>query len=1307
MRRIHLFSVRVLRGILWLVLAITVFLAVIVTGLRLTLPHLNDYRSTVASWLSEETDMAVDFSHLQGEWHFSGPSLVVDNVQFGRVFPPHSLVKVKQLQVEWNLWQSLLQGHLVLHNVRLDGVRLDLTQYSPNWWSKGQQTSPDHHLANRLNTLLLQQLQRFSITNSQVILTTPNNGIKTLFIPELYWQNRGFEHQVQGAIQVADSPRDKVTLMANLTEPNGQLSHLQGKLYLKGQNISLRPWLAPWIAKSVDIYQAQTSFQAWINIAGGTLGQSLLSLDHGRLHWQRGQIKNTVQWNHGFVQLTPTDKHKEWQITAQQMALSTNGYSWPIWSATAHWSPTAWQGEVSALSLQSIRPLLSLTTLPQSDINNIDAIAPRAALKNLRFSSQKKRPPVFSFEFIDGGLNHWRWLPEMHRLSGKIAGSMEQGVLDLALNHDTLPYGRFFARPLIIKKSHVQVHWQKKGETWRIIAPSLSLSTPDLSLKGQFGLTILPNASPRLSLMTTVNIYRVSQVWRYLPRAAMSNQLADYLSQALQGGTVKNAHILWYGKLSDFPYHNGKGIFEASVPLQQGAFQFSPLWPAVHDLQLTALFENDKMYLHGTHGVTEGAVTRLIQGQADLSPKGKLALAIDIQVKNGELVRRYMNKTPLKSSVGKTLAEVNVSDPISAQLHLMIPFGKEAIQSWGTVNLPNNQVSLQTPPMTLTQARGQLSFYNDEIKISQLKANWLQQPVRLNLVGGEKNQNYHLNVGLSGDWDPIKLPFPQVRSLQSDIHGHLPWNASVNVDFVPNNVTYQGQVNLSMDRMSTNYPYPLALSVGNGETWKVLVNGDKFGLNGVVSSPNILYQTHLDFHSKTPKITHMDLQLGQNLTPYTWPLTQSRIAIQCDKLNVDRWIQIASKWWSKSTTKLTSATQSDASSFSVPMPSEIVAQIGQLKLGDLWWHGVSLSAYEQAHLWQAFFSSKETQGTVTWHPNTELNIDLQTAHFSLPPLRQWSLNHSVKQAGTDDEQAIWITPFDQKIFQAIPSINLNMKDVWVQGRQVGAINGVLRKDNHSLTLDHLNVVSKDAKLSLSGQWQLADENNYTHFRLHLQGKNSSSLMAMFGVKGGIHDSPFDTNLALSWSGTPWAIVRKTLNGTLNTELGEGVISGVGNDATRLLGFFSLDSLIRRLKLDFSDLSDDGFAFDRIKGSAIVQNGIVSTHDVTMKSPVGDMSLRGDINLNTEKINAKAVFVPDLASSLPTLVAFAVAPQSALYVLAASTLLAPFIDVFTQIHYAIEGNMFAPSVHELSRYKGRYQVPNILEEEKAHPGALYH
>lgn len=1302
-----LFFVRLLRGAMWLVLAVTVALAIAVTGLRLALPHLNDYRHSVATWLSHETDMAVNFSHLQGKWQFDGPSLTVENVEFGHVFPAHSLVKVRALQVEWDIWQSLKQGRLVLHNVRLDGVRLDLTQFSPNWWSKGAHTTPDHHLANRLNQLLLHQLQRFSIVQSQVILTMPNGEVKTLFVPELFWRNENNRHQAQGRIQVADSPADQLQLMADLTEPDNKLSGLQGEIYLKGQNVSLRPWLAPWIDHSVSIQKADTSFQAWLSLEPGTLGNVLIALDKGQLCWQRAKQQQDIRWQKGVVRLSPIHDHQGWQWSVRHVDAMTNGYAWSSWTATGAWSPQSWQGQISHLSVAKILPLVSLSSVSAKAWSALSQIAPKGDLEQIHISAEKGQTPQFSMQFVNGGMKHWRWLPSMHKLQAQIRGSFTQGQIEWALLQDTLPYGKVFAKPLNITQSHGQLRWKKQGDVWRIFSPNLDVITPDVSVKGQFSLSIPPKRSPLLSLMTQVNVKRVSQVWRYLPRAAMSTQLADYLSQALQGGQVKNGHLLWYGRLSDFPYHDGKGIFQASVPLKNGVFQFDRRWPAVKDLAMTALFENDKLYLNATHGVTEGAVATSIRGQAELSGQGVLDLTANIRAKDGEQVRQYMDKTPLKSSVGKTLAQINVSDPLTAQLHLSIPFGKGDVKAWGSVDLRGNTVALQTPPLVLKQATGQLRFDDAKIDVKDLDARWLSQPVTLNLSGAPQGENYNLSVALGGHWRLSDVPYLPLNALKKHVSGHLPWLAQVDLAFKPKGFTYQGKVNLPMSGVSSQLPYPLHLDVNSGQTWRVDIKGDDRGLQGSIITPNLLYQMQMAFASQGPKIEAMDLQLGKGLTPYHWPLTQSRVAIQCDELDLDQWIHLLSTLWAeKAKQPETAQATSSSSSFSVPLPSEVVAQIGRLKLGDLWWHGVGISAYDQQNLWQAFISSQETQGTVTWQPNKQLNIDLQTAHFSLPPLRRWSLNASVQQSAKASLGAEWITPFDRKVFAAIPSIHLKMKDVWVQGRQVGEIDGVLVHNSNNITLKRLNVTSKDAKLALTGQWQLAGARNYTHFRLHLQGKNSTSLMAMFGVKGGIHDSPFDTHLSLDWAGTPWAIVPASLNGVINTELGEGIISGVGNDATRLLGFFSLDTLIRRLRLDFSDLSEDGFAFDRIKGSAIVQNGIISTQNVTMKAPAGDMSLKGNINLNTEKINAKVTFVPDLASGLPTLAAFAVAPQSALYVLAASTLLAPFIDVFAQIHYSIEGNMFAPTVKEISRDKERYDVSSFLKQTEQNFKTLY-
>ena len=57
-------------------------------------------------------------------------------------------------------------------------------------------------------------------------------------------------------------------------------------------------------------------------------------------------------------------------------------------------------------------------------------------------------------------------------------------------------------------------------------------------------------------------------------------------TKAIHGGHVKTAKLLWYGNLSDFPYQNNDGIFQAKVGLKQTQFGFDTAWPTLDESAL-------------------------------------------------------------------------------------------------------------------------------------------------------------------------------------------------------------------------------------------------------------------------------------------------------------------------------------------------------------------------------------------------------------------------------------------------------------------------------------------------------------------------------------------------------------------------------------------------------------------------------------------------------------------------------------------------------------------------------------------------
>jgi uncharacterized protein YhdP len=167
---------------------------------------------------------------------------------------------------------------------------------------------------------------------------------------------------------------------------------------------------------------------------------------------------------------------------------------------------------------------------------------------------------------------------------------------------------------------------------------------------------------------------------------------------------------------------------------------------------------------------------------------------------------------------------------------------------------------------------------------------------------------------------------------------------------------------------------------------------------------------------------------------------------------------------------------------------------------------------------------------------------------------------------------------------------------------------------------------------------------------------------------------------------------------MKTKLGKGVISDVSG-AARLLGLFSLDSIIRKMQLDFSDVFDKGMAFNSITGSGRVRDGVFVTNDIKMDAVAGDMRIKGLADLSKQTVDAEVSFTPDMTSGIPIITAFAVTPQTALVVLAVTTVISPVVEVVTQVNYSVKGPLDSPTVSEISRSSGEYTLPEDLKKEK--------
>lgn len=1275
---------------MWLVLTVLVLAAVAISGLRFYLPQLNEYREPIRQWASDQIDMDLDVDLVEGHWRNLGPSLVLQGVKVNLPGAPESLVKVGDVSMQLDMLGSVLNLSPVFQDIRIDELSLDLTRLSGSDSNKAA-SSEQSQMATieRLEELLFVQLGQFSVRNSDITLLSPADEKLRVDIQQLKWDTHNRQRRAEGIVSIADTHFSQMQVIANLSD-NRSWAKMSGDIYLQARNLSVTPWLNKQHLTDTNITGSNLNAEVWLTLSNGALQQSLVKLDDSFLRWQLGEDKHQFRVKQGLVKLLPLENESGepgWRIDSDQMVLETDKAQWPAFDIAASWLPSDWQLAATHLSLEHLQPFITFLPDDSALVDVLSTLQPSGQISDIRVAAKGDDAPQFSFHVSQLGVKQWELLPGIHKLDATVAGNTQGGRAVVNLQDDELPYGDVFQAPLKIDAADVTAYWQVGDDGWRLWSDKIDVTTPHLKVDGQFRLDFPAEAPSWLSFYGEASLNNAGETWRYLPTLALGRSLTDYLSAAIRGGQAKSAQLLWYGELSDFPYGNHDGVFQAYVPLRNGTFSFDTAWPELTDLKLDLLFENDFMYLDATHAKTMGATASRVTGDAELSSDGHLKLKVDLAAE-GEQVRDYMLATPLVDSVGAALTTVQVGGPVTSQFELDIPFDGTDVRAWGSAELTGNQVQLEAPPLTLEGASGTITFDDDKVSAEALTANLLAQPLTVGFTGNSVADGYRVDVALGGDWQIETLQQQVQDPLLAKVKGRTRWQGSVGVDLNDTGFKYQVGIEAALADAVSSLPYPLALKSGSPDAFKLDVAGNGQALVGKAILPDVLYQAKINLTGEKLNIDASQMAVGSTALR-SLKHGEHGLDIVADKVDGDRWADLISAVHDNVEAEAVSGSASVKPD--IPTPSRIGAKVRQLKLASLDWNRVDLSANKRGETWQIRLDSREAKGLARWPQGQPLDLVIDTFHLNLPQVD----DTKIKERYKPQRDIPAATDFDRSMMANMPEIDLVLRDAWLQGYRLGEVSGKLRREGNMLELVNFTVDSGATSLNLDGHWSLDGDRSETQIAFDIDGQNSSDLMGRFGISGGIQGAKFSTYASIQWQGAPWSMHRETLTGELKSETGQGVISDIGG-AGRLLGLFSIDSLIRRMQLDFSGIFDEGLAFNYIRGSGRIENGLFATDNIKMQALAGDMFIRGSANLVNETVDAKVRFTPDFTSGIPVLTAFAVAPQTAIYVFAISTALSPVLDVFTQVNYVVKGSIDSPVVTEQSRFTGEYNVSEMLE-----------
>ena len=1257
---------RRLPGILLLTgAALVVIAALLVSGLRIALPHLDAWRPEILNKIESATGMPVEASQLSASWQNFGPTLEAHDIR--AELKDGGEFSVKRVTLALDVWQSLLHMRWQFR---------DLTFWQLRFRTNTPITSggsDDSLEASHISDLFLRQFDHFDLRDSEVSFLTPSGQRAELAIPQLTWLNDPRRHRAEGLVSLSSltGQHGVMQVRMDLRDDEGLLSN--GRVWLQADDIDLKPWLGKWMQDNIALETAQFSLEGWMTIDKGDVTGGDVWLKQGGASWLGEKQTHTLSVDNLTAHITR--ENPGWQFSIPDTRITMDGKPWPSGALTLAWVPEQDVGgkdnkrsdelrirasNLELAGLEGIRPLAAKlspalgdvwrSTQPSGKINTLALDIPLQAADKTRFQAS----------WSDLAWKQWKLLPGAEHFSGTLSGSVENGLLTASMKQAKMPYETVFRAPLEIADGQATISWLNNDKGFQLDGRNIDVKAKAVHARGGFRYLQPANDEPWLGILAGISTDDGSQAWRYFPENLMGKDLVDYLSGAIQGGEADNATLVYGGNPQLFPYKHNEGQFEVLVPLRNAKFAFQPDWPALTNLDIELDFINDGLWMK-TDGVNLGGV-RASNLTAVIPDYSKEKLLIDADIKGpGKAVGPYFDETPLKDSLGATLQELQLDGDVNARLHLDIPLNGELVTAKGEVTLRNNSLFIKPLDSTLKNLSGKFSFINGDLQSEPLTASWFNQPLNVDFSTKEGAKAYQVAVNLNGNWQPAKtgvLP----EAVNEALSGSVAWDGKVGIDLPYHaGATYNVELNGDLKNVSSHLPSPLAKPAGEPLPVNVKVDGNlnSFDLTGQAGADN-------HFNSRW--------LLGQKLTldRAIWaadsktlpPLPeQSGVELNMPPMNGAEWLALFQKGAAESV--------GGAASF----PQHITLRTPMLSLGNQQWNNLSIVSQPTANGTQVEAQGREINATLAMRNNAPWLANIKYLYY----------NPSVAKTRGDSTPSSPFPTTERINFRGWPDAQIRCAECWFWGQKFGRIDSVLTISGDTLTLTNGLIDTGFSRLTADGEWVNNPGNERTSLKGKLRGQKIDAAAEFFGVTTPIRQSSFNVDYDLHWRKAPWQPDEATLNGIIHTQLGKGEITEINTGhAGQLLRLLSVDALMRKLRFDFRDTFGEGFYFDSIRSTAWIKDGVMHTDDTLVDGLEADIAMKGSVNLVRRDLNMEAVVAPEISATVGVAAAFAVNPIVGAAVFAASKVLGPLWSKVSILRYHISGPLDDPQINEVLR-----------------------
>lgn len=1284
---------KIIRSLIYLAASLVILLAVAVGLFRLLLPRLPEYQEEMKAWADAAIGMQVEFADMNARWRLRGPELTFHDAELTLHAAESSLLTAGEVSVGVSLLRLLRDRELIVDRIVIRDTHLTLQQSEDEGWLI--QGIPFADIAGSRNTATGQTGDVVIVVDNIAIdYLLPNGDVDMSFVIDNLEISRDESRLVIDA--VIDLPdrigqRLYVSAAQHVDDPGTGT----WQFFVEGKGISI----TGSSVLAAQLLPQFPQFQSGTLDLSASIQWSDAGIDHATADVVISDLMSAAS-----VVLAPFDLQGRleyskdangWLVSASNLVVSTVDGVWPRSTLNVDVGTTDDQ-EISSVSASA--SYLNLDDakyiaewLPQKLRLQVGEFDPSGVLRGLQLSlgDLRSERPRFSFstELDEVGVAARDAMPGLRRLSGLIRTNNAGGRLEIDSPGLIVDLASQLAEPISFDDAAGTFIWRRNAQGTIILSDNILIRNADFDSQSSVQISLPPGgASPVIDLQSDWSINNIASVKRYLPAKLIKPGLYRWLNRALVAGKVTHGTTQLSGPLDKFPFDHGEGIFRVESQIENATLRYSDQWPDVQNMSVEIIVEGTHLYSHRNASINAG--NSVVDARIEIPDLRLPILSIDAFA-TGSLasILEFSRRSPIAKVFGEHLADLSVDGDASFNLVLSYPIKDRESYNFSTrIQVSGGTLAFKGFGPTLTELNGIVNVSRDGVSSESLFGRFLGGQMDIDLrSAGDALPSYTVIAEATGRLSASGVIAEIAPSLEHIIDGSANYTASF---YFPKAGVEQPQpfkivIDSDLDGFSIDLPLPVGKPNDAAMPMSVSIDFPETGRINATGSLSDKLNWTLSFINKEDLGWDFDrggLAVGGNY-PEQPEIRGLRIVGNTETVNLNDWLALGGRG---------NGDGSSSSSSVADRIRSIDLVVGNFGVMGQNFKNHRFELHRSAEDWLVQVSGEQASGSVIvpydFQSGRPLVVDMQT--LILPGADHVPTDAAANEDLTDPRK--------------LPPLSISVKNFAIGTRFIGQLDAEFAITERGL--ESVSLLSRDSSFSVEGSagWivnaaDLSDQTTYV--KAKLLSTDVEATMSRLDFEPAIEADDMEIDLDLSWTGGPREDFLASLDGNVALRLGSGQLNDIEPGAGRVFGLLSVVELPRRLSLDFRDVFDKGFGFDKITSTFHIVKGEAYTCDLSLEGPAAAVGIVGRTGLVARDYEQTAIVAVNVGNTLPVVGAVVAGPAVGAGLFLFAQIFKKPLRGVGQIYYSIDGSWDTPDIStaKAARFEANSGIAGCVDD----------